>query len=175
MMQRRSYLLLCAFTLAFTATLPAQAQTFGRVGTVIAEGSAYHVFAKPGEATVQIQVLGNVKFPGIYEVGAGTDLGQLLALTGGPVQVFTEGRVVRRTETTMRLYHGEGGRRDLVYEAAFETMLTNPGNYPVLQDGDVFNIETLTFERTQFGWRDGLTIVATLATVALVIDRIIEN
>ncbi|MCH8960503.1 MAG: SLBB domain-containing protein, partial [Bacteroidetes bacterium] len=89
MMQRRSRLLLYAFMLAFTATLPVQAQTFGRVGTMIAEGSSYHVFAKPGEATVQIQVLGNVKFPGIYEVGVGTDLGQLLALTGGPVQEFT--------------------------------------------------------------------------------------
>ena len=54
-------------------------------------------------------------------------------------------------------------------------MLANPGNYPVLRDGDVFSIETLTIERTRFGWRDGLSIVATLATVALVIDRIVEN
>ena len=175
MMQRRSRLLLYACLLAFTATLPVQAQTFGRVGTMIVEGSSYHVFAKPGEATVQVQVLGNVRFPGIYEVGVGTDLGQLLALTGGPVQVFTEGRVVRRTEITLRLFHGEEGRRDLVYEASLETMLANPGSYPVLQDGDVFSIETLTIERTRFGWRDGLSIVVTLATVGLLIDRIVEN
>ena len=140
--------------LAFSISLPVQAQDFGRVGKMLSQGTSYHVFAKPGEATVQVLVLGSVGAAGVYEVGVGTELDQLLALTGGTPMARTE---TSKTSVTVRLFREGGGRRDLVYEVSLERMLAEPDLYPPLQDGDVFTIETITTVRTRFGWRDVFT------------------
>lgn len=150
----------------------AQAQEIGRVGDVIAEGNpSYHVFARPGEPTVQVSVVGTVRASGIYEVGTGTDLGQLLTLTGS---LAVEPRTQRqRQEVTIRLYRNQSAHRDLAYEASLSQFLQEPGQYPELQDGDVVEIETV--QRAKFSWRDGLTIISSASVLALAIDRIIRS
>lgn len=147
----------------------AQEQEFGGVSDLETQGTAYYVFARPGEATMQILVLGSIGSPGIYQVRVETELDELLGLTGGtPLATSTRSE----TTVTVRLFREGGGRRDLVYEAPLERMLVEPGLYPPLQDGDVLTIETITIERGRFGWRDAISIVTSLTSVVVLIDAI---
>jgi len=125
------YFILGLSTLLFfqTQTLCVKAQEFGRIGTYTITNTSYHAFARPGEATIQVLVLGSVN-AGIYEVGVGTDLGELLALTGTAIPERTKGE--KRT-LTIRLYREVDGIRNLIYEAPIQQMLNEPKNYPDLQ------------------------------------------
>ena len=152
--------------------LTASAQEFGRIDNLINTGTAYYAFAQPGEATVQVIVLGSVAAPGVYEIGISVDLGQLLALSGGPPLIETTGTTRTTSETTVRLFRKSTGRRDLVYEAPLELLLTEPDLYPSLQDGDVFTVEVVTKIKTPFGWRDALSIITTGLAVAILIERL---
>ena len=145
---------------------PSQAQEFGRVNKIQADGTAYHVFAQAGEATIQVLVLGAVN-AGIYEVREGTDLEELIALTGTSMTPGTAGESVKYT---VRLFRDEDGRRTLLYEAPLEKMLTSPAEYPALLEGDVLMVEAVS--KARFGWRDALTIVTSLTTVALLVERL---
>lgn len=169
MRKSHPFLIICAYTLVCFLTPLAQAQEFKRFDELTAQGVSHYIFAKQGEATVQVLVLGSAR-PGIYELGVGVKLDQLLALTGGTPLVTNTGT---ETRVTVRLFRGEGsGQRDLVYEAPFERMLTEPGSYPTLQGGDVLTIETFNIQKTRFGWRDALTIATSLTTVIILIESI---
>lgn len=163
----RNVVLMCA--LSMCVVMPSVGQTFGRVGEVDARGTAYHVYARPGDATVQVLVMG--LGGGVYEVTDGTRLDELLALIGGaegPDIGLQNPRTIRQTH--VRLYRGSEGSRSLIYEAPLEQVLLNPTEHPRLLDGDLFLIETEM--RNRFQWRDALTIVGGLASLALLIERI---
>jgi hypothetical protein len=147
-----------------------QAQTFGRAGDVESVGTAYRVFTRPGEATVQILVMG--LGGGIYEVGESTRLDELLALIGGAqgVEIGQQSSAFTR-ETTVRLYRLNAGERTLIYEAPIEQMLLEPGQHPALRDGDFFAIEIVN--RDRLNWRDGLRLLSSVGTLVLVIDRLV--
>lgn len=145
----------------------AQAQEFGRLGDIQTSGTSYYVFARPGEATVQVLVLG--PGGGIYEVGAETRLDEFLALVGGAPGFGTRSSG-SRTKVTIQLYREEGGRRTLIYEAPMEEMFAEPGQYPRLQEGDVFVVETI--ERSRIGWRDVLSVVTGISSVILLVTRL---
>jgi len=51
-----------------------------------ASAASYYYIAKPGELTMQVNVWGQVRNSGRYEVSSNTDLIQLLSLSGGPLQ-----------------------------------------------------------------------------------------
>lgn len=151
------------------ASVPAaHAQAFGRVGDFITSGTSYHVFVEPGEATVQVQVLGSVGGPGLYEIGVGTDLGRLLALTGG-LQFISENPNIRRS-VEVRVYRLQDGRRTVIYEAPYEEVLQEPAQYPTLRDEDVIVIEATT--RQRFTWRNAIGVVGSIAGIVLVLDRL---
>lgn len=144
--------------------LPAQAQEFGRV--VEAEGVAYYRFTEPGQPTVRVLVMG-AEAPGIYELGAETKLDELLAITGG-------GGIASPTiHSTVRLYREEGARRNLIYESPLRDMLTEPNEYPRLQEGDVLVVETV--ERRRLSWQDGITILSGLSSVVLIAFQLFGN
>lgn len=153
--------------MAMLIAWPIQAQEFGRVGDVEAVGTSYHVFTRPGEATVQVLVLG--AGGGIYEVAADTEIDEFLALMGG-VPSFGVRSDKNRIEVTIRLYRGQEGARTLIYEAPIEEMLTNPGQYPELRDEDVFVVETV--EKSRIGWRDVLSIFTSVSSLILLVDRV---
>jgi len=144
---------------------------FGRINDIVASGTLYHVFARPGDATVQIMVIGAEEGSGIYEVTEGTDLTRLLVLASG-LSLQPQDQRTRR-EVTIRLYREQGGRRAIIYEAPLVDMLGEPAQTPVLQDGDILQVEII--ERRRFGWRDGLTVITAVATVTLAIDRVIRT
>ena len=117
-------------------------------------------------------VLGDVSSTGIYELGISVDLGQLLALSGGPSLSRSTGERTTSSETTVRLFRKTAGRRDLVYEAPLELLLSEPSLYPPLQDSDVFTVETIIHERRRFSFRDALSIVSSFSTIVLIYDRL---
>jgi len=142
--------------------VPAHAQQFGDIRT---EGTSYRVFARPGENTVQVYVLGDLGQPGVYSVGADTELAQLVALTGGP-----GGTTRGRSDTTIRLYRAENGQRELIYEAELDEFIERSDVHPDLQSGDILQVETI--QREGFGWRDGLRILTAAASLSFAVDRL---
>ena len=163
----RYTIVLCALSL-FVVT-PSAGQTFGRVGDIESRGTAYHVYARPGDATVQILVMGING--GIYEVTDGTRLDELLALVGGATgpEIGQQSQTISR-RTTVRLYRGTEGNRSLIYEAPLEQVLLEPHQHPRLIDGDLFLIETLT--RTRFSWRTVIQVIGGMASLALLVERL---
>ncbi len=146
----------------------ARAQEFGRIGDYEIQGVPYVVFAKVGEPTVQVYVVGTAG-TGLYEVGASTDLVRLFTFAGGTVPANT--RTVRR-EVTVRVYRLQGGVRQVVYEAPALEMISQPGGTPALQDGDVMVIEAVEEPKQRFTWREGLQILTSAASIVLLIDRL---
>jgi len=126
---------------------PVQAQDLGGRQ---AGGTAYFTFARPGQNTIEVLVLGG-RQAGIYEIGEDINLGQLMALAGGG------GREGRRTKVRLYLYRLEGGQRTRVLKEGMEDFASR-SQYPSLQDGDVIRIET----RERFNWRDILQISGTV-------------
>ena len=149
----------------------ASGQALGRVEERTTSLSTYYVFTRVGEATVAVSVRGAVRFPGIYEVSAGTDVGTLLDLSGGgalPARVSG-----RRRTVDIRLFRETGAARQVVYAASFEELTTASGALPVLEDGDTLLVEIE--ERQRFSWRDGLNILTAAAAIALAVDRLAGN
>lgn len=151
-----------------TTTVVAQAPSaFGRVDQTSSNADTYFYFTQPGAATMQIQVLGTVRTPGLYEVSEGTTMGQLLALSGGP-PLSPRSRHTQ-VEATVRLYRPNPAGSALLYEGALEQGISDPNRYPTLQDNDVITVEVT--QHQPFDWRDASRIVSTVAVLALAIER----
>lgn len=152
-----------------TATVPAQAQEFGRIQET-KTNTAYFYYAQPGEATVQVAVWG-VPQPGLYEIPDSTDLDRLLTLAGGiPMQTRQEGRKPPRI--TVRLYRPERSRQDPLLEARIQKILEGEVDAPHLRESDIVVVETV--QPTSFTWQDGLSIVSTAASLTLLVLRILR-
>ncbi|MFN3597254.1 MAG: SLBB domain-containing protein [Rubricoccaceae bacterium] len=157
--------------LALFALAPAaHAQQFGRVDDRETNVTSYYYHYLPGESTTRVYVWGTVRAPGLYEVSSGTDMGELLALAGGPIA----GALPAEIERTMRvrLYRAEGAGRTLLYDALIEDFLAAPGRYPDLRDGDIVEVETQ--DRRRWGWRDTATIIGSSAGLAAVLLQILS-
>lgn len=150
------------------ASAPVVAQS-PRPTDVIAQGTSYFIFASPGEATIELLVLGNTA-SGIYVVGETTTFIELIALAGGLGAGEGDGSV--RVERTVRLLRQQGGQSVAVYEADAEQLLKETSAHPVLMEGDILTVETET--KNRFSLRDTLTIVSSLASVTLLVLRLID-
>ncbi len=160
---------LCVFQGA--AARSAQAQETVGLGGVEVGGTAYHTFVRSGEVRIEVLALGSVRSPGIYAVGLGMTLDQLLALTGG-ASVSTRSSE-ERIRVMVRLYRQEAGQRRLIYEKPLERMLTGTEQYPVLQDGDALMVETIVRQQW-FTLERALRFLSTAGTLFLVILRIVD-
>ena len=127
-----------------------------------AGGTAYYTFARPGQNTIEVLVLGGGQ-SGIYEIGENINLGQLMALAGGG------GRGGRRTKMKVHLFRLENGGRRKILEEEIGDLAERP-QYPSLQEGDVVRIET----RQKLNWRDGLRIATTALSLTLTILTIFD-
>lgn len=135
-------------------------------------GGAYYRFADPSDITIEVKVWGAVSNPGFYEVRQGLTLSTLLSLAGGPLT--TPRMSNTRSTFTLQLYRPQpDGRYQLLTETVMENQLTALAQDPVIMHGDLLMTEERT--RQRFGWRDGLSILTALATVALVVDNVIIN
>lgn len=155
--------------LALSVASPVHAQVLGNPTDVISSGTSYHVFAQPGEPTLEVLVLGDAA-TGIYVVGTNTTLIELLALTGSGSSSGQSADV--RREVTIRLMREQGGSRRVVYEQEFSSFLAEPGSYPALQDGDLFTVEVKQHRRT--GLREVLEITSRLSSITLLVLRLVD-
>lgn len=161
---RRS-LFLCLLVAGFTGSA-VQAQGFDAFS---ANNMAYYRFAESSDITIEVKVWGAVANPGLYEVRQGLTLSSLLSLAGGP-------RVEPRTRRAssiffVRLYRLQPeGRYQLLAETQMLNELRTLDRDPVLLHGDMLMTEERI--RQRFGWRDGLSILTAIASVALVIDNV---
>lgn len=169
-------LLFAAVTVgSFFAPTPAQAQDESATRYNVKERStnvAYFQFAQPGQATIQVSMWGTIPRSGIYEVRENTRIDKLLTMAGGmPIQPRSENQ--KRTMSVRLLRERADGGRDIVYEAPLDSLLRNTGNYPTLQDEDVLVVETEVED--PFEWLDLLSIVGSVASVALTVDRLLPG
>jgi len=125
-----------------------------------AGGTAYYTFARPGQNTIEVLVLGGGR-SGIYEIGDDIDLGQLMALAG------TSGG--GDTKIKVHLLRPENGERRKILEEEIGKFASR-SQYPSLQDGDVIRIET----NQRFDWRDGLRISTTILSLATTLLTIFD-
>lgn len=157
-----------ALLLLVAGVTPVSAQqNFLGTEEIIASGTNYFTFARPGEATIRILVVG--AGGGIYEVGQNIRMDEFLALLGGAPSFATQNPGTK-TNVDIQLFRTEGGQRTLLYEQDLEQMILEPAAYPTLQHQDLFVINTVT--RSRFGWRDGLSVVTGVSSLVLLLDRL---
>jgi len=159
-----------AVLLLLGAVPSVQAQEFGRPSE-LDTNSAYFFYARPGDATIQVNVLG-VRLSGLYEIPEGTDLSRLLALSGG---MGLQPRTDREEppEITIRLYRStQPGGGDPTFEARYDEILRGRAEGPVLEENDVVMVDVV--QPSEFTFSQGLSIVSTLTSVALIIVRILD-
>jgi hypothetical protein len=170
--------ILTAFPLAallFLAAPEASAQIpaprdVGFVGEVPTNSPNYYYFADAGEIPTRVSVWGTVRAPGTYVVRAGVDLAELLSLAGGPLLTARPDNATR--DVTVRVYRLEGNQRILAYEETLVDMIAEPGAYPVLEDEDVVEVETV--ESRNWTIRDTVTVIGAVATSVIAVDRLIS-
>ncbi|MCS3650099.1 hypothetical protein GGQ08_001393 [Salinibacter ruber] len=138
---------------------PAWAQQQG-TGGMQAGGTAYYTFARPGQNTIEVLVLGGQS--GIYEVGENINMGQLVALAGG-------GRGGGRTNVTVRHFRLKDGKRRKILDQDLDEF-TERAQYPSLQDGDVIRLET----SQGWGWREVLQITTAVTSLTFTVLRIFD-
>lgn len=143
----------------------AYAQVFSRVEETSSNSTAYFYHVQPGTATVETYVMGTVGAPGLYVIEEGTDLGQLLALAGGPALDPLHRDSRRNIEIRLFRQLSDGP----VYAADLGRVVTRPEPYPTLQDGDVLTVEITEMRR--FNWRDAFTVIGGLSALAVAIER----
>ncbi len=165
-----SRLALLALLCTAAVARPAAAQELRPNDVRVSTSPGYFTYFLPGERTSQVTVLGTVRAPGLYLVSAGTTLGELLGLAGGPYAGPVSNEVERTT--TIRLYRAtDGGTREVIYERTDDAFARDANAYPVVLDGDT--VEVTTTERRLRTYRDTLTLVGSIAGIAVVILQVI--
>ena len=145
----------------------ADAQVVGRFEQTQSNAVPWYYYVSPGSRTIQVEVMGAVQAPGLYELNDDTSLNQLLALTGGPTMGPRATRM-RRT-VTLSLFRPASGSVTPVYESQILDGSLYAQDYPPLREGDVLRVDVV--ERTRFNWRDALQIITAGASAYLVFDR----
>lgn len=140
---------------------PAWGQGVG--GGLETSGTSYYTFARPGQNTIEVLILGDVGRSGLYRIGEDTDLAQLMALSGGT-------GTGNQGNTTIRLYRPDNGQRDLIFEADLDEFIARSGAVPALEEGDVIRVRT----REGFNWRDALRIVTAVSSLTWTVLRIVD-
>ena len=125
--------------------------------------TGYYFHHLPGEATIQVQVEGSVLYPGLYEVGVGTDLRRVLALAGGPRLDVRDRQSDRRVDLRI-LRPSEGA----IYMSTLATASVRPDLIPPLLHDDTVLVDVVT--RRRFGWQDAATLIGALGTVGFLIQ-----
>lgn len=125
--------------------------------------TGYYYNHLPGEATIQVQVEGAVQYPGLYEVGVGTDLRRVLALAGGPRLDVRDRQSDRRVD--LRLLRPSEGA---IYVSTLATASVRPDLIPPLRHDDTLLVDVI--ERRRFGWQDAATVIGALGTFAFLLQ-----
>jgi hypothetical protein len=170
----RLALLLLALVAAQTASAqtvpPADEPLVTRLGQseqTRSNSTGYYYNHLPGEATIQVQVEGTVAYPGLYEVGVGTDLRRVLALAGGPRLDVRDRDSDRRVDIRL-LRPSEGA----IYVSTLAAASVRPDLIPPLRHDDTILVDVIS--RRRFTVQDAATIIGALGTVAFFIQAVAQ-
>jgi hypothetical protein len=159
-------LLMIALLTAVTAHRGQAQETSGELARPV----TFFRHVEPGESSIEVNVWGDVSAAGRYEIRLGTGVIELLFLAGGPGERVRDSREKRWSIVRVSRKTGDGW--NVAYEAPIEELMALNQPEPVLQDNDIVKVET--YVRQRFSWRDVLTVVGTVGTLALIGDRILR-
>lgn len=163
-------LLACGILSVGLASRTASGQEFGRAND-IETNAAYFFYGQPGEATIQVNLLG-VRASGVYEVPDSTNLGKLLSLAGG-MNLRPRTEEQERPEVTVRLHRGGQIGGDPAFEALLREILRGERDVPVLRENDTITVDVV--QPSSFTFSQGLSIASTLASIGLLLDRVLNR
>lgn len=174
--ERRLLLATVWLALALCATQNVAAQTaltreIVNLDGVESGGTAYYTLVRSGEVRIEVMALGSIRTPGIYAIGLGMTLDELLALSGGTT-VNTRSST-EKIRVMVRLFRQEGPERKLVFEESMDRVLAGTGQYPTLHDGDVLVVETIVRSKV-FTMERALRFISAAGTLFLVAIRIMD-
>ena len=129
--------------------------------------TGYYYNHLPGEATIQVQVEGTVLYPGLYEVGVGTDLRRVLALAGGPRLDVRDRDSDRRVDIRL-LRPSEGA----IYVSTLAAASVRPDLIPPLRHDDTVLVDVIS--RRRFTVQDAATIIGALGTFGFLIQAVVR-
>jgi hypothetical protein len=134
--------------------------------------AAYYKYTLPGDVAVVANVWGTIRFPGRYELKRGSTLGDAVSLAGGPQERgIAIGQVDRAITVTVSRERLNG--REIIFQSELSSVLESESPLPVLHDGDVIYINTITEVQPSF---QSLFLPALnlIATGLLIVLRIID-
>ncbi len=180
-MTLRSTRALCWALALVASAAHAQPGTPTGLPPIVNQGAAYFVFTEPGAPNIQILLTQSGTRAGVYLVAEGTTLSDFVALAGisptPSVTIREPSRVTTQT-TAIRVLRDAGGVRAAIYEADPDQFLREPGRHPVLQTGDVVQIDVTTSSTPipdRFTFLEGLDIAARVASFASLIFLIARS
>lgn len=151
--------------LAAHAQEPAPVTRLGQSEQTRSNSTGYYYNHLPGEATIQVQVEGSVLYPGLYEVGLGTDLRRVLALAGGPRLDARDRDSDRRVDIRL-LRPSEGA----IYISTLASASVRPDQIPALRHDDTILVDVISKRR--FTIQDAATLVGALGTFGFLLQAI---
>ncbi len=161
---------------ALTGASSTQAQALANLSEVYSGNTAFYRHVERGDITVEVNVWGAVRNPGLYEVPQNTPLNKLLTLSGGPpIGVTTVGgpSQVQRT-LHLRLLRTGNGALHVVFDAEMKDGIFLSEQNPVVEHGDYLVVEVTERQRQRFTWRDALQVSTAVAAFALATERIVR-
>ncbi len=130
----------------------------------------YYTYADPGDITVTVNVWGNVRFPGLYELRKGTMLSELISYCGSSEEAtLLSSRRTRQTVVKLSRVDAMGDRR-VIFEEDLRSLVSISNN-PVVEEGDVLLIDVIESER--LNWRDLVPVGGVVLGAANLIIAII--
>jgi SLBB domain len=128
-----------------------------------ASQAAYYYLSKPGEITMQVNLWGNVKNPGRYEIPISTDMVQLISFAGGPLPEadLATVRIIRIAR--------EGGSKKVQFSINLNHIDQIDEQSLSLHPGD-----TIFIDRISFTFESFVGILTTAATVAIAVASVIN-
>lgn len=137
---------------------------------VVSPGVAVYRFAEPGQPVIGVDLWGSVRQTGRYFVAPGTSLLDLITLAGGPVLQAESNQTIRTV--TVEVSRATSGARSVVFKSELDALTSGEAMPPPLLAGDVATVRVNVEER--FTWLDGLTVAASVASLALIILRVAD-
>ena len=134
--------------------------------------AAYYKYTLPGDVPVVVSIWGTVRFTGRYELKRGSTLGDAVSLAGGPIERgIAVGQTDRAITVTLSRQRLDG--REIVFQSELSSVLESESNLPVLNEGDVVYINTITEQQPNF---QNLVLPALnlVATSLLIVLRVID-
>ena len=134
--------------------------------------AAYFKYTQAGDVAVVVNIWGTIRFAGRYELKRGSTLGDAVSLAGGPqergIQIGVTDRAITVTLSRQRLE-----KREIVFQSELSSILESESPLPVLKEGDVIYINTITEPQPSF---QSLFLPALnlIATGLLIVLRIVD-